>query len=166
MITRAAVTADLRFLMDLENRYNAEGWIGCDSEQIHLARMSNNDCRYFIFEQAGEPLAYAILQGLESPNRNVELKRVAVTQPGRGGGRKVLRIILELAFTQYRAHRLWLDVIVENERARRLYRSIGFLEEGVQRECVLRQGQFRSLVLMSMLEHEYRQRNSEAHGTA
>lgn len=54
-----------------------------------------------------------------------------------------------------RAHRLWLDVFEHNERARALYTSEGFTVEGVLREHVNLHGQWRSLVLMSMLSREY-----------
>jgi hypothetical protein len=45
---------------------------------------------------------------------------------------------------------LWLDVYCDNARARRAYQALGFVEEGMQRECVWQGGQFRSPVLMSI----------------
>jgi len=55
----------------------------------------------------------------------------------------------------FNAHRLWLDVKSKNARARHLYQSEGFVEEGVMRECLLEDGHFESLVLMSMLRQEF-----------
>jgi RimJ/RimL family protein N-acetyltransferase len=51
---------------------------------------------------------------------------------------------------------LWLDVFEHNARARHVYRSVGFVEEGVLRECVKQQERYASLVVMSILENEYR----------
>ena len=65
-----------------------------------------------------------------------------------------MRLVIDLAFGELGAHRLWLDVKDFNERAIALYRSEGFVEEGRKRECVLVDGRYESLVLMSMLEHE------------
>ena len=65
------------------------------------------------------------------------------------------QLIKQQAFEQLGAHRLWLDVMAHNDRARNLYRSEGFLEEGTLRECMLVGGEFVSLVIMSMLEDEY-----------
>ena len=53
-----------------------------------------------------------------------------MTEKGRGHGRAALRLAIELAFEEHGAHRLWLDVKPHNERARALYRSAGFVEEG------------------------------------
>ncbi len=81
-----------------------------------------------------------------------------IAEPGQGLGRRVLEAILHKVFDEFSAHRLWLDVFTDNDRARHLYRSIGFVEEGVLRECVRRGDLYRSLLIMSMLGSEYRER--------
>jgi len=68
----------------------------------------------------------------------------------------VLEAIVNKAFREFCAHRLWLDVYQDNSRARQVYRDLGFVEEGVLRECIQRGEEYRSLVVMSMLEAEYR----------
>jgi RimJ/RimL family protein N-acetyltransferase len=68
----------------------------------------------------------------------------------------VLEAVLSNAFDELFAHRLWLDVFEHNARARHVYRSVGFVEEGVLRECVKQQERYASLVVMSILENEYR----------
>jgi RimJ/RimL family protein N-acetyltransferase len=47
-------------------------------------------------------------------------------------------------------------VVEDNARARHLYTSFGFTEEGIMREATQRDGVWLALVLMSILEHEYR----------
>lgn len=162
MIARTAVEEDLAFLIEIEKRFHNEGFIGHDTREAHVSRMGEVDSMYLIFEQDGRAIGYAILRGLESPHNSIELKRIAVAEPGLGVGRAALETVLGIAFGELRAHRLWLDVFVDNERARRAYRSLGFVEEGVQRESSLRRGSYRSQVLMSMLEPEYRARVSES----
>ena len=44
-------------------------------------------------------------------------------------------------------HRLWLDVMDHNPRARHLYASEGFTHEGTLREALFREGRFVSLHL-------------------
>ena len=85
----------------------------------------------------------------------MELRRLAVTVKGRGHGRAALRAAIALAFEEHGAHRLWLDVKPHNERARSLYRSAGFAEEGVMRDALFHDGKFESLVLMSILRPEW-----------
>jgi RimJ/RimL family protein N-acetyltransferase len=82
--------------------------------------------------------------------------RVVVSEPGKGLGCMVLEAVLSKAFDELAAHRLWLDVFEHNARARHVYRSVGFVEEGVLRECVKQQERYASLVVMSILENEYR----------
>ena len=90
-----------------------------------------------------------------SPNRCIELTRIVISEPGKGYGKSTLKLILKKVFEEYHAHRLYLDVIDYNQRARHIYKSIGFKEEGILREAVKRENSYDSLVLMSMLDREY-----------
>ncbi len=120
--------------------------------------MTDPDAAHWIVEADpdGRAVGYVILSGLESPHRNIEFKRVALAERGAGLGREALRLVKAFVFERLGAHRLWLDVMDHNERAARLYRSEGFVVEGVQRECVKRDDRYVSLIVMSMLESEYR----------
>ena len=68
-----------------------------------------------------------------------------MTEKGRGYGRATLALAIERAFEEHGAHRLWLDVKPHNERARSLYRSAGFVEEGMLRDALYYGGRFESL---------------------
>jgi diamine N-acetyltransferase len=153
---RAAQLSDLPFLLTLEGYSAALGFVNCDSAEVHIGRMESSDASYFLIEHEGQAAGYVLLCGLDSKHRNIELKRVAVSAPGKGIGRQGLRQVMARAFQDLAAHRLWLDVYSDNARARRAYQALGFVEEGTQRECIWHDGHFRSLVLMSMLEHEFR----------
>jgi RimJ/RimL family protein N-acetyltransferase len=124
---------------------------------LHLQNLTDPDKRYLLaLDPDGGRMGYAILAGLASPDRSVELARIALTEPGQGRGREFLRLIKELSFGELKAHRLWLDVFPENQRAQRAYLKAGFKEEGLLREAYLHGGRFRSLIIMSILEVEYR----------
>src|SRR5687768_8365662 len=73
----------------------------------------------------------------------------------RGYGRAALRLAMARAFDKHDAHRLWLDVKPHNERARSLYRSAGFVEEGLLRDALYHGDRFESLIVMSMLRPEW-----------
>lgn len=75
---------------------------------------------------------------------------------GRGIGKAATHALLVVAFDELKLHRVYLRVFPENLRAQRLYESVGFVREGEARECVRKDGRFRSLVLMSVLEREWR----------
>jgi RimJ/RimL family protein N-acetyltransferase len=53
--------------------------------------------------------------------------------------------------------RIWLDAIDYNLRAQHVYGKLGFVKEGLLRECYIRpDGRRVSLVIMSLLRHEWR----------
>ncbi|MGH7822331.1 MAG: GNAT family N-acetyltransferase [Candidatus Binatia bacterium] len=144
----------LRAEGDLRNRPFIVAW----SREHHASALADPDIGHLIIERAedAEPVGFVLLAGLASPHRTIELRRIVVTSKRRGYGREAVRAVKRLAFVERGAHRLWLDVKEGNERARRLYGSEGFVIEGVLRECLESDGRFESLVVMSMLESEYR----------
>jgi diamine N-acetyltransferase len=156
MILRPASADDLPYILDLESKNSRLGFVGCDTLAVHQERLSDPDCLCWIAEAEGHPAGYAILRGLLSANRSVELKRLVIADPGRGLGRQVLDALLAEVFHRRGAHRFWLDVFEHNRRALHVYRSVGFVQEGVIRECVRFGDRYDSLILMSMLESEYR----------
>ena len=96
------------------------------------------------------------MTGLKNPNHKIELKRLIITDKGKGYGKETLRLIKSLTFGQLGAHRLWLDVRSNNPRAKHVYESEGFVVEGILRESVYSDGQYLSLSVMSVLENEFK----------
>jgi RimJ/RimL family protein N-acetyltransferase len=96
------------------------------------------------------------MAGIENKNHSIEFRRIAVVDRGKGYGREALRLVKKICFEKLKAHRLWLDVRFNNHRAQRLYKSEGFVEEGMLRECILFKDSYVSLIVMSMLVDEYR----------
>jgi RimJ/RimL family protein N-acetyltransferase len=153
---REASARDLDFVVQaeqhLENRPYILGW----SIEQHRAALRDPQIVHLLIEATpdNQPVGFAVL--VRRPEHGcVEFRRIVVTEKGKGYGRAAVRMIKDLAFNEWRAHRLWLDVMVHNRRARRLYESEGFMIEGTLRECVRQNGAFRSLLIMSILAHEY-----------
>ena len=155
---RRTAEGDLDFVLAAEGALENRRFVGQWTQDEHREALSNSDLAHFVVERVedGRPVGYVIMAGLLDANRSVEFRRVVVTEKGKGYGREVLRVVKQMAFEELKAHRLWLDVRERNERARRLYESEGFVSEGMLRECVSVGGGWESLVLMSVLEQEYR----------
>ncbi len=161
MHLRDATPDDLDFIVAQEERPEFAAFIFNWGHERHAANLADPDKRYLIAEEtSGGPLGYVILAGLAGENGAVELTRVVAAEPGRGCGRAIMGATIDLVFDDIGAHRLWLDVFPENARARHLYRSLGFVEEGVLRDAIRFNGAHRSLVIMSMLAPEHRQRRA------
>lgn len=71
---------------------------------------------------------------------------------GKGYAKLIYSRILTEWFSDRKFHRVWLMVAAYNNRARNLYKSLGFLEENVQREALLKDGKFHDYYGMSILE--------------
>jgi RimJ/RimL family protein N-acetyltransferase len=107
---------------------------------------------------AGERMAFAIIRDLNDVHGNVCLKRMAVAAPGQGIGSSFLRMVVRWVFTQTDAHRLWLDVLADNARARHVYLAHGFVEEGRLRAAYKLPDESRiDLILMSSLRLDWLQ---------
>ena len=158
MFLRLATPDDIPAIVTLERTPMAREFVGQWSEERHRATITGGDARYYVSETDwGEIQAYAILRGIQEDSRAIELKRIVVAVPERGLGRKILSELIRIAFLELGAHRFFLDVFEDNSRARHLYESVGFQQEGVMRDAARRDGHWCNLHLMSMLESEFRQ---------
>ena len=154
---RDATATDVPQICALERLPEFRTLVGSWPEEQHLKMLADPGVVYIVVEdQQGQIAAFAILQGLGSEHRSVELKRLVVGVPNQGMGRKLLTEVADRAFCEHGAHRLFLDVFVTNDRARHVYETFGFRKEGIMRDAIYRDGAYHSLVLMSLLESEYR----------
>jgi diamine N-acetyltransferase len=160
---RKAIHRDIPYIRDLEQNPEFRNLVGSWSKDEHLKTLNDPDAAYWIMEDESEKIvAFVLLRGLRSEHFSLELKRIVVGLPNQGFGKRLLDAVLAKAFDEYGAHRIWLDVFETNARARHVYRTLGFQEDGILREAVYRSGKYYSLVLMSLLDREYRHRR-ESH---
>ncbi|GAA3533641.1 GNAT family protein [Amycolatopsis ultiminotia] len=72
-----------------------------------------------------------------------------------GYGTEALKLMCRYGFNVMRLHLIALWVVAENERARHVYRKVGFVEDGRHRECFRgNDGKYHDMYLMSLLEGE------------
>ncbi len=156
LVLRAALARDIETIISIESRGPVSRFVRPWRHERHAAALGNRNFAYLIAEVAGEPVGFVIFQDVLSTDRAINLMRVAVGEPGQGSGKPLMRLAMRHAFIDLGAHRLWLDVFAENERARHVYRGLGFVEEGTMRDAAQKPDGFHSLVIMSMLEDEFR----------
>src|SRR5215831_3148623 len=65
---------------------------------------------------------------------------------GRGYGREALTLFLDWCFRVQNFRRIWLGCWANNERAIRLYRRLGFIEEARERQAQYVNGQFTDIL--------------------
>ena len=74
---------------------------------------------------------------------------------GQGVGRQATMTLLRHAFLNLNLHRIQLTVLESNERARRLYESVGFRHEGIRRDAVYKHGRYTNILVMGLLSGEF-----------
>ena len=71
-----------------------------------------------------------------------------------GYGTDTMRVICRVGFEVMNLHRIELHVFAGNERARHVYKKVGFQEEGILREVLFKNGRYIDDVIMSLLPGE------------
>ena len=108
-----------------------------------------------------EYLGEIVLNEIDPVDANANLRlSLRPGQRGRGFGSEAIALVLAHAFAEppfgLGLHRVSLDVLSINPRARILYESLGFVEEGRLRETH-RDGDFwADSIVMAVLEDDYR----------
>jgi RimJ/RimL family protein N-acetyltransferase len=74
----------------------------------------------------------------------------------KGIGTEAIGLFLDICFDELGLHRVGLRVIEDNKRGRRCYEKCGFKQEGVIRQSHFSRGRWIDIILMSILEEEYR----------
>jgi len=147
---------DIPFVVQAETEPENAQYIGQWSFEQHACALDDADILHVVVRnRTGERVGYAILRGLQNPDDGIEFMRVVITSKGFGYGKSVLSLIKKWCFEVRGAHRLWLDVRENNDRAQHVYESQGFKREGILRECVKVGGTYESLVVMAVLSWEY-----------
>lgn len=119
------------------------------------AFLSRDDEEYWIGErcEGGVPLGTIGLARIDRRHRRAELGRVLVAPEHRrrGYAREMCRLAVEYAFEELDLRRVWLEVFADNEPAVRLYRELGFVEEGRLRQHVVQDGRARDVLVFGLL---------------
>jgi RimJ/RimL family protein N-acetyltransferase len=96
---------------------------------------------------------------LDLRRRNTELG-IVIGEPEKlsaGIGTEAIKLFLKVCFDELGLHRVGLRVLRSNPRGVRCYEKCGFRHEGALREWHYSRGQWHDLLVMGLLEPEYRQ---------
>ena len=115
------------------------------------------DRTYWIIEDDGAPVGLANLAGIDPARRRCEwayyLGEASVR--GRGVGAAVEFIVLSHVFGDLGLHKLWCEVLIDNEPVWRLHESFGFQREALYRDHVFKAGRFQDVVGLGLLDSDW-----------
>ena len=109
-------------------------------------------------EAGGEYVGEVVLNDLDPANLSCNL-RIALRVPGKGYGSEAIELTLGHAFRTTPLHRVSLEVYAYNERARHVYKKLGFVEEGRLRDALRWDGEWHDAVVMSVLRPHWQARS-------
>lgn len=116
--------------------------------------------RVWSIEEAatGRYLGQAGLHQIHDRSRVARLACIIAAREdmGRGFGSAAIRAVLEHGFGALGLHKIWLMVFRTNERGRRTYARLGFVEEGILREEYFHGDAWHDMLRMSLLAREWR----------
>ena len=139
-----------------------------DDELAYIEKMlvSKEDRVFSVFTpKTSGPQRYLGQCGIHQIFRRSRVARASMiiadrSDMGKGVGSAALARLLDVAFAPTTKggedlHKMWLMCFSTNERARRTYNRVGFVDEGVLREEYLHEDRWRDMVRMSILQREW-----------
>ncbi len=120
---------------------------------IQSVLVSNIPHSYFAIEYQEKIAGLVALRDIDLLNRKAEYSIFVAA--GKGLGRSATNQILKFGFVELGLERIWLKVMEENILAIQLYKKSGFIEEGVLRNSVFKEGKFHNEKIMSILKEEF-----------
>lgn len=127
-----------------------------NTKEEHFKLIGDPNIEHLLLkDKSNNLIGFVILAGVLNQNKSIEFRRIVIDKKGKGYGRRAIIEMKKYCFEELHCHRLWLDVLETNERARHLYLSEGFIEEGKLRDCILKGDEYISLIIMSILADEY-----------
>ena len=139
---------------------NAFPAISCERERQLIEEWLNDPHAFAIETRGGQLIGNCHLFRVDMRQRVAELGIVIGDKSfwGQGYGTDALDLLLAYAFDHLGLHRVELQYVAFNRRAREAYDKCGFVEEGRRREAVFIRGEWVDSVMMSILDREWRAR--------
>lgn len=98
------------------------------------------------------------LKNISFVDKNAEYAVVTGVQAqGTGAAYQATMDILKYAFEELGLHRVYLNVLVENQRANAFYKKCGFSYEGVFKEHLFIRGEYKDLNWYGITKEQYRE---------
>ena len=150
---RPATAQDMPFVLGLWTAPDAARFLVAPEVDEIETRTATGDL--LIWTTAGHPAGFVtVTQWLP---RVWSIPALAVRDRRAGQGLAMTRAVLDEMFHVRNAHRVGLDVTVDNTGALALFSTLGFVTEGVWRECWCRpDGGWVDCVFLALLKHEWR----------
>lgn len=116
---------------------------------------SDTDRHFAVVDETDEYLGTISLKNISQTDRSAEYA-IVVRSMVRGAGvaRLATEEVLNYAFDTMELHRVYLNVLEKNERARRFYVKCGFVYEGTSKDAIFFDGRYESLAWYGIINNK------------
>lgn len=151
-----ATADDIEEIMELEVDPENRDFIWQGSFEQHLSEIEdpNHLLLVFVDNKSGSHKGYTLCR-IDRKSNVFELRRIAISDKGKGYGREAMKGIIKYAFEQLGTNRLWLDVYPDNFKGISLYESLGMHRDGILRQNYLAERGYLDQIIYSLLRSEY-----------
>ena len=113
---------------------------------------------FLLIAPDGKIIGESVINEIDWDTRSANF-RIAIfqaTERDKGIGTWMVEVTRDFAFEELKLHRLALEVYSFNPRAVKVYNKAGFQCEGILRDAILDGNQYADVVLMAMLEEDWK----------
>ncbi|MDF2544682.1 MAG: family N-acetyltransferase [Herbinix sp.] len=115
---------------ETEQNSDNSPWVANWPLFLRIMKFGDGDFLQTIIEtKDGHPVGFIIFRDMLNKSTQIELKRIAVNEKGKGYGKEALLLSQRLAFEIYKTKKLYLHTKIENIRAQNIYKHVGFIAE-------------------------------------
>lgn len=139
----------------------SKSYFSKDEVTTFLNKSVEDEDRYlfFLIDAKGDIIGESVISEIDLKLRSASF-RIAISTSkarNRGIGTWMTEVTRDFAFEVLKLHRLELEVFSFNPRGERVYVKAGFRREGVLRDAILDGDVYADVILMSILEDEWRE---------
>ncbi len=148
---------DLEFLNSIRNKYATkylhDSRLFSINETIDWFKKTSPD--YWIIFFKDIKIGYFRLSNYSIENQNLYIGAdIAPEYTGLGYAKSAYKLFIPFLFKKYNLNKISLEVLSTNIVAKNLYNKLGFIEEGIKRQDVYKNGNFVDSIIMSILKTE------------
>jgi len=151
-----AIESEIDTIMEIESHKDNRNFIWIGTYEEHNAEIEDKNHLLLVFKRKRDLaiIGYALIR-LDYKSEIFELRRIAISEKGKGYGKETMLAILKYAFDERNINRFWLDVYPDNTIGIQLYESLGMHRDGVLRQNYKAERGYLDQIIYSMLRSEY-----------
>ena len=157
LLIMEAVESEINTIIELESHKDNRDYLWIGTYEEHQAEIVDKNHMLLVFKRKEdlEIIGYALIR-LDQKSDVFELRRIAISEKGKGYGKETMRALFKYAFEEKNTNRFWLDVYPDNIIGIKLYESLGMHCDGTLRQSYKSKRGYLDQIIYSMLKDEYK----------